>query len=336
MPLFWISAAFLTGLIFADWLPLPWVVWAGLTTGFLALSFIEKRLQKPSWLAGFRSFTRLSISLLLAVLFAGAARYQLQQPVFNGTDLAFYNETDVEIVGQISGYPDVRDNAVQLTLDVREIQADGSSQSIPVKGSVLARLALGRDWQFGDLVRLEGELATPSENEEFSYRNFLAARGIYSTMYYPYTSLIEHQTGRPVLRVIYRLREYANQTIRQILPQPEAGLLSGILLGLEHDIPADLDRAFQETGTTHIIAISGFNIAILSGLFFSSAARAAPFLGAAGFHPGHRPLCRVGWGAGICGSTTEWDDLDRYDPVRDCRSVWADRAAGAAASALPR
>ena len=276
MPLLWVSAAFLAGLCLPLWFSVHWAVWAGLAGIFLAGSFLEKRLQKPAWLPAFRRFSRVTISLLLAALFAGAARYQLQQPVFNETDLAYYNDMEMELVGQVSDYPDVRDTAVQLTLEVSEIRLNGSTEPIPVDGSILARLPFSTEWQYGDVVRLEGELTTPSEEEEFSYRDYLETRGIYSTMYYPYASLVEHQTGKPVLKAIYRLRENANQTIQQILPQPEAGLLSGILLGLEHDIPADLDGAFQKTGTTHIIAISGFNIAILSGLFFSGASRLLP------------------------------------------------------------
>ncbi len=54
--------------------------------------------------------------------------------------------------------------------------------------------------------------------------------------------------------------------------------MSGILLGLEHDIPADLEEAFQVTDTSHIIAISGFNIAILAGLFFQASSRLFPRL----------------------------------------------------------
>jgi competence protein ComEC len=45
--------------------------------------------------------------------------------------------------------------------------------------------------------------------------------------------------------------------INQILPQPEAALLNGILLGLDNDLPASLTTAYQRTGTAHIIAISG-------------------------------------------------------------------------------
>jgi competence protein ComEC len=43
-----------------------------------------------------------------------------------------------------------------------------------------------------------------------------------------------------------------------------AGLLVGILLGDDRLLPDDLMQGFKETGTAHIIAISGFNIPIIS------------------------------------------------------------------------
>jgi len=48
---------------------------------------------------------------------------------------------------------------------------------------------------------------------------------------------------------------------------------SGILLGVETSIPEEVEEAFKETGTSHIIAISAFNIAIVSGLFAGSFGR---------------------------------------------------------------
>jgi competence protein ComEC len=52
-----------------------------------------------------------------------------------------------------------------------------------------------------------------------------------------------------------------------VLSEPQAGLLTGILLGVESGIPEDLMVDFSATGTTHLIAISGFNITIIGGIF---------------------------------------------------------------------
>jgi len=44
---------------------------------------------------------------------------------------------------------------------------------------------------------------------------------------------------------------------------PESTLLIGILLGAEQGLPAELQQAFKASGTSHLIAISGFNIHII-------------------------------------------------------------------------
>jgi competence protein ComEC len=46
--------------------------------------------------------------------------------------------------------------------------------------------------------------------------------------------------------------------LQQILPQPQTSLLSGILPGIDAGLPADVQEDFRVTGTSHIIAVSGY------------------------------------------------------------------------------
>jgi competence protein ComEC len=76
-----------------------------------------------------------------------------------------------------------------------------------------------------------------------------------------------------ILRWIYQLRRRLNNTVGRLFPDPEASLISGILLGIESSIPDDLYEDFNRTGTTHIIAISGFNIALIANIIIASSRR---------------------------------------------------------------
>lgn len=51
--------------------------------------------------------------------------------------------------------------------------------------------------------------------------------------------------------------------VYRLFPGPEASLLAGILLGVETTLPQSVRQAFWDTGTAHIIAISGFNITVV-------------------------------------------------------------------------
>ena len=54
--------------------------------------------------------------------------------------------------------------------------------------------------------------------------------------------------------------------INQLLPEPHAGLLSGILFGTKMSVDPVLKQALVTTGTLHIIALSGMNITILTSI----------------------------------------------------------------------
>ena len=62
------------------------------------------------------------------------------------------------------------------------------------------------------------------------------------------------------------LRDAAGDTLRVSLPEPEAGLAAGILVGLRERVDRDLAADFATAGASHVVAISGWNIAIVAGL----------------------------------------------------------------------
>jgi competence protein ComEC len=66
---------------------------------------------------------------------------------------------------------------------------------------------------------------------------------------------------------LYEFKEKALANIYRLFPDPESSLMAGILLGVDTGLTQELQQAFKNTGTAHIIAISGFNISIIAGLF---------------------------------------------------------------------
>jgi competence protein ComEC len=54
--------------------------------------------------------------------------------------------------------------------------------------------------------------------------------------------------------------------IEQILPQPESGFLAGLLVGDESGMGPDLRTALKRTGTTHLVAVSGYNLSVIASV----------------------------------------------------------------------
>lgn len=136
----------------------------------------------------------------------------------------------------------------------------------PVTGLVLVRAPRYPVHAYGERLAVTGELETPPVFESFDYRDYLARQGVYAMIRRPRVELLEAGQGSPFWAALYAFKARAAETIAQILPEPYAGLLTGILLGVETGIPRALYERFNATGTSHIIVISGFNIAIVAGL----------------------------------------------------------------------
>lgn len=67
------------------------------------------------------------------------------------------------------------------------------------------------------------------------------------------------------------VRRNLDQRISQLLPSPQAELLSGVLLGQNKNLPVSLKLALRDTSTLHIVVASGQNLSMVAGFFLSLA-----------------------------------------------------------------
>jgi len=251
------AVAWLVGLVLARYVLIPAAVgWESL--GLLALIPLAAMLL---WHQD-RSLRR--SSTLVLVLLAAALRCELELGWENryGAVARFNDQGWVTLDGLVSEYPDRRGSWTRLILDADSLQVQDSVT--PVRGKVLVRVPRFPEVRYGDHLRVSGLLKTPPEWEDFSYREYLQAQGIHSLIERPQIDLISAGGGNPLRRAIFTLRDRARDPLARLLPEPEASLLQGILLGIESGIPPDLYNLYNATGTSHIIVISGANIALVA------------------------------------------------------------------------
>lgn len=272
-PLLWIALSFCAGVALASQVNLDFFTWLlmAAAAGMLSIwwSVAARRRDWRPW--GLSHTNQFLILLSLAALFGGAARLQAGQPERSPLTVAWYNgrEYDVLVTGVVTAPPDVRDTYTNLMIRVEGLDS-GDGRDLPVSGLMLVRITRDETYHYGERLRLRGQLRTPAETEVFSYRDYLARSGIYSVMRNPgVTRLPWPGQVNPLLSALYDIKLRSQQKIYALFPDPEAALLVGILLGDETGIPARLQQAFKDTGTAHIVAISGFNIAIIAGLLVS-------------------------------------------------------------------
>ena len=275
MPLFWLSIAFLVGLVLGANLLWNWTAWAGIAGIFVLEALIERRfLSHLTWYPAWRGLAHLPIGLVMAALALGGLRFMTAQPVITDADLGWYNNTtSYRLTGVIQAPPEKSEKTVTLVVAFEEMATLDGGDPRPIRGQAKVRLTSGQSWRYGDRIELEGSPIAPQDSAGFSYSDYLARRDIFTELNYPKARLVARDAGSPFWAVVYEVREQCIQTVNQLLPQPEAALLAGILLGSVRDLPQSVVKAFQDTGTAHIIAVSGFNIAIVSGLFIQILSR---------------------------------------------------------------
>ncbi len=232
--------------------------------GFL-IGVLGYQLNQPTWMVLFSAIfisvfcfilakksKYCIIFLFIAAVTVGVGRAKLSEHHVTLDKIDFYNGQEVELEGVIVE-PDIRRDVAKYT-----VRVEGER-----RGDVLITLSKYPQYHYGDRVRLKGLLEAPGEFEGFSYDHYLSRYGIYSVIKRPKIELLVTGQGSWFWSAMDWCRENFLNRINRLFPEPHASFEAGLLVGARKGIPPDLLEQFSITGLTHIIAISGYNIAII-------------------------------------------------------------------------
>ncbi len=211
-----------------------------------------------------------------AVVFLAGWRYDSTLPPDEPTGIARHNGgAALRFRALVDAEPDDRGASRLYRLRIREALIDDGSDRVvwwPDSGHVLMRAASFPAYEYGDLLEVEGELETPPSFPDFDYREYLLRRGIASLIEYPEVRLQDHDRGSPLRAALFDVRHALTDGLREALPEPEASLAAGVLLGARTDLPRDLRDDMNATGTSHLVAVSGQNVTLIAGLLLAALA----------------------------------------------------------------
>jgi competence protein ComEC len=122
---------------------------------------------------------------------------------------------------------------------------------------------------YGDKVRIEGIVNAPENfitesGREFNYKRYLANQDIYLIINKPSLSIISHNHGNKIKSKLYFIRNLFIENIEKSISRPMSDLASGLILGARGGFDNEMNQKFIETGTIHIVALSGYNISIIA------------------------------------------------------------------------
>lgn len=146
--------------------------------------------------------------------------------------------------------PALKDKSI--TFPARLVSLDGRS----LDSKVIVVLMRYPVYEYGMRLEMEGKLEAVTE---FNYKDNASGQVVF-----PEVSAAEPGHGAAWRGALYRLKHSLLAKLGTILPEPHAGLMGGLLLGTR-DMPKELLEQFRVTGTSHIVAVSGFNVTIVAG-----------------------------------------------------------------------
>ncbi|MDU0202238.1 ComEC/Rec2 family competence protein [Paenibacillus sp. MAH-36] len=191
---------------------------------------------------------------------------------------------EVTLLGRFSSPVTVDGDRASFTVEAESVRFQDRAfplggESVQVSLRLLAQpqQEVASAWRRGDALTLTGTLRSPSPARNFGgfdYRRYLRlhythwqliAKGVDQAQVQPAAASI---SSTQLLRWNDMLREYLSRRMDLIFPAPQAGFMKSMLIGLTDDLDPERFQQFSELGLTHILAISGLNVAVFLGVCF--------------------------------------------------------------------
>jgi competence protein ComEC len=217
-------------------------------------------------------YTRMRIlfaSLFLIFLSVGVVRFHISDTPLYTSDLFQNVDSLVAVDGKVVTDVDTKEKTSDFVLKV-------GNDKILVKDEVFSKV------EYGDMVHVEGILKLPENflgdnGKAFDYVNYLRKDGIVYIVENGNITIQESNGGFFLKRWLYSFKHFLMRTIDKLFTMPESGLLSGVLLGTKSSLGNDLREEFIQTGTIHIVALSGYNVTIIAEAVMALFTRVFPF-----------------------------------------------------------
>lgn len=204
-------------------------------------------------------------------LLAGSVRYHIAQPRPTPESVWLLADSGpVLLEGYVVQEPRRTAATQQVVIETTAARWAATDQpAARVQGRVLLMVPPYPAYQYGQRLLVRGFLSTPPtarQPEQFSYRNYLARQQIFVLMREPELELLTGNIGNPVLLALLQLRQQLQQHIQRGLPEPQAGVATGMLLGLKTAVPEPTYRTYQQSGVAHLLVISGWHLSLVAAL----------------------------------------------------------------------
>jgi len=170
------------------------------------------------------------------------------------------------IFGEVTDWPRLKTNHTEIKIALDSITTDATRK---VRGTILLKLTdTTTALQRGDRVEFHGRIYSVKGSNlpgKFDYQRYLYLKGVYGIVYLPTLLDVRIDKGNRfgIFNYVDKLRASIRNSFYRNLSPTAAALAAGFLIGETRDIPTTIYSRFRDTGTLHLLAVSGSNVALV-------------------------------------------------------------------------
>lgn len=222
----------------------------------------------------------LDILLMLLVVSIGVVLHSFQrQELVERKIIPDEENEQVALEGFVDDEPFVKGEHVQLVVQTDRIVRLGRSMQaerrILVRGKTRAFHASLNELLVGAFVRVRGvieEYPQPRNPGGFDYGRYLELNDIHGIVQVKESSavqIVDSLRESSFFSSVSRVKKVLLRIFDRLHGEQEANFLRGVILGDRSKIPDDIKKAFVDTGTIHILAVSGSNVAVVAIVLYA-------------------------------------------------------------------
>lgn len=186
--------------------------------------------------------TRLQLVMLIALVVSllGLAKAELARVELQATVPEKFLNRAFVYEGVVRGYPRRSLKTTSFDLKVDRVDTEAASLKLRVVGALYPEVQIGDRLE----VRCTLKKERPESCRVYELKIVVQASGL---------------TG-----ILARLRSFVTDLTASIFPEPQGSLMRGLLFGADADISRDLRDDFRRAGLSHIVAVSGSNVGLIT------------------------------------------------------------------------
>ncbi len=263
MPFLKLLIGYLLGIVVAQcfsWNYASVLFISGVTFSLLLLLIIAVFIQLP--------YKAITFLLYLTWVTLGLMQYGRSLPEAKVDYVADHNFS--QLIGDVVEEPTVKKGNIRLLIDLR-VGTDSLGKSQQFSGRVLLTVykdsTTTRLPKYGDQIQFPANVrrvAPPYNPNEFDYRNYLANRGIYHQQRLPADQLCILQSQTNWYTYVLLLKERVVTQFRSnITDQTAFSVAAALVFGYRAEMDPEIYTAFTDTGTIHILSVSGMHVSMV-------------------------------------------------------------------------